>query len=126
MIFTLFARSRPCDPVAERSTSSSTCSAPRRAPTRAPPRPARSKPRLGRAPVDREIVGRDDRVLPGRDPERVEVGLRAFERRKPLVLSGDRQQALDELGGALVERARRRAVGVPLDPPAERVGRVAA
>ena len=89
---------------------------------------ARRQPARGRRPGGRSRAscGVDDRVLPGRDPERVEVRLAgAGTPRRQSCRSSAGEQPLDEVGGALVERARRRAVRIALDPAVRRVRRVA-
>ena len=82
--------------------------------------------RLGRGPVDRLVLGADDRVLPGRDPERVEVGLGEAQA-VAHVLGGDRRgiSRSTSVGAPSWSAPVGRAVGVALDPAVGRVRRVA-
>ena len=68
--------------------------------------------------------GRDDRVLPGGDAERVELGLGEAQARDQFLGRVRGEQAFDEVGRAFLERAARSAVGVAFDPAVIRVERV--
>jgi hypothetical protein len=67
-------------------------------------------------------LGTDDRVLPGRDPQRMKVGLpepqRFFEVGRRVV----RDVPFDEVHGAFLEGAARRSVGPSLDPTVTGIG----
>ena len=104
---------------------SSICSRPSRAvPPQRPDDARRELARLGQRDVGVLVAGRHPRVLPGRDPEAVEVAL-ALEQARAVVLGrGLRDQPLDEVRRALVERAERRAVRVARDPAVVGIGRV--
>ena len=71
------------------------------------------------------VVDPDDRVLPRGDAERVEVRLRDAEPGRVVLVGVDRRDGGDEAHRALVQRARRLAVGVAFDAPVPRVRRVA-
>ncbi len=76
---------------------------------------------IGRAGVVHAGVRADDRVLPGRDAEREQVGLTRDEPVVVVLLGRGRQQPGDQAHRTLVEGAGRRAVGEPLDPAVGRV-----
>ena len=80
---------------------------------------------LGERAVGGERLRLDPRVLPGGDPERVVLLLRAEDRPLPLLVGGGRQQLHDDGHRVLVQRPLRLAGLEALDPPARWVGRLA-
>ena len=86
--------------------------------------PRRQLAAAGHPQVGRVAVGPDDGVLPVGDAQRVQVGLALDQPPVELGVAGRRDVALDEVLGALVERAQRRPVGVAGDPAVVRVRRV--
>ena len=77
---------------------------------------------VGRRRVVHPGVGADDRVLPAGDAERVQVGLPLHQGRVVLLPRRARQQARDQRGRPLVQRAARPPVRVPLDASVGGVG----
>ena len=75
--------------------------------------------------VEGRIAAADDRVLPRRDPERMQVALRGEEPFDPIRRLRLGDVPLDEDERALVHGARGFARRVADDPPVRRVGRVA-
>ena len=121
--FTALAWNRPPLRARRRSTRSATCSTPRsRSHQSAPTTCERRSPfaaarRVGRAGVVHAGVRADDRVLPGRDADGVQVAL-ALQQPAVVLLGADpRRQPRDQRHRALVQGAGRMPVGVALDPP---------
>ena len=122
---TLVTEYRPTGPSARRATSASIWSRPPSCSHHsAPATRAVSAPRPATEQVRRVDLGRDDRVLPVRDPDAVEVRLAREERLLALRGRRRRDEALHQVLRALVERAQRRAVRVAGDAPVVGVGRV--
>ena len=85
---------------------------------------ARGQPAgLGRLAVDGERLRSHDRVLPGGDPERVQVALGRAEPLEEVGAGRLRRVAVDELDGTVVQRAGRLTVGVADDPAVRWIGR---
>ena len=128
MIFTVEAANRSVCARSRSSRSSSIWSSPRSrshqsAPTtRAVRSPLPAGAKVGGVVVHPEVGGHD-RVLPGRDPEGVQVSLTLEQSLVHLVGRRFRCETADELCGALVERAARLAVVVALDPAVGGIGR---
>ena len=74
--------------------------------------------------VERGIVAADDRVLPRRDPQGVEVGLRGPQAVDPVLGRGLGHMPLDQVDGAFVEGSGRLPVIVAHDPSVGRVRRI--
>ena len=83
---TLFARNRPGPTDRETAPNCSICSRPPSRSHQSAASTRAARPGVRRPAVDGQVVRRDDRVLPGRDAERVEVRLARPERVQPLIL----------------------------------------
>ena len=129
MIFTVVAANRPVRRAPEARASSSIWSSPRsRSHQSDADDPGGEVAVAGGAEVGGVVVhpevGGHDRVLPGRDPEGVQVSLALEQSLVHLVGRRFGCETADEVCGALVQRAARLAARVALDPAVGRIGRL--
>ena len=84
-------------------------------------RPAGQPPALGEEAIGGEVSGGHPGVLPGTDPEALEVGLGEREPAHEVLGRRGRKAAADHLQRPLVERPARLPVRIPLDPSVGRI-----